>query len=75
MVYYVCILRIQFHGLNTSIKIYRFFLVPNATHTETVEGIMCKKKEFSTELVFTRDRFGSSNDANCEMIDNLKASL
>jgi hypothetical protein len=47
-------------------------LVPNATHTETVEGIMCKQKKFSNELYFTRNRFGSSDDVNCESINDIK---
>jgi hypothetical protein len=47
-------------------------LVPNATHTETVEGIMCKQKKFSNELYFTRNRLGSFEDVNCESINDLK---
>ena len=54
-----------------------FFLVggllfPTSTHTETVEGMMCRDKRSLNQIYYTRNRFGASNDVNCDIIHELK---
>ena len=51
------------------------FQVPHATHTETVEGIMCKnktevktKKSSKDEVFYLRDYLGRSL-SNCDRIE------